>query len=38
MNKMQQKERIENPYCIIIPGKMHFVEKEVLETFKLNKK
>ncbi len=26
-------ENIEKPFCIIIPGKMHFVEREVLEEF-----
>jgi len=24
---------IKLPYCIIIPGKLHFMEKEVLESF-----
>jgi diphthamide biosynthesis methyltransferase len=24
---------IQNPYCIIIPSKLHFLEKEVLEEF-----
>lgn len=26
-------KNIEKPFCIIIPGKMHFVEREVLEEF-----
>ena len=26
-------KNIEKPFCIIIPGKMHFVEKEVLQEF-----
>jgi len=24
---------VEKPYCIIIPGKLHFLEKEILESF-----
>ncbi len=28
---------IVNPYCIIIPGKLHFTEKEFLEQFKIKK-
>ena len=24
---------IRNPYCLIIPGKLHYIEKEVLESF-----
>jgi diphthine synthase len=27
----EKERRISNPYCFILPGKMHFVEKEVLE-------
>lgn len=29
-----KNKEIKKPYCIIIPAKMHFVEEEVLETFK----
>jgi diphthine synthase len=29
---------VQSPYCIILPSKMHFVEKEVLESFAKNKK
>jgi len=28
-----QEHNVKLPYCIIIPGKMHFMEKEVLESF-----
>lgn len=28
-----KKKKIKNPYCFIIPGKMHFMEKEVVESF-----
>lgn len=27
-------DRIKKPYCLIVPGKLHFLEKEVLENFK----
>ncbi len=29
-----KKKKIEFPFCIIIPGKLHFMEEEVLENFK----
>ena len=29
-----RSDRIMKPFCIIIPGKLHFVEKEFLETLK----
>lgn len=29
-----KKKKVENPYCFIIPGKLHFVEEEVLENLK----
>lgn len=32
IGKLKNSE-IKKPYCIIIPGKLHFVEKEVLENF-----
>ena len=38
LDELEEKAGIESPYCIIIPGKMHFVEKDVLETFRINKK
>jgi len=28
-----KEEKIETPFCIIIPGKLHFLEKELLEGF-----
>jgi diphthine synthase len=28
-----KKRKVEMPYCIIIPGKLHFMEQEVLESF-----
>jgi diphthamide biosynthesis methyltransferase len=28
-----KESRIHNPYCIIIPSKLHFLEKEMLEEF-----
>ncbi len=31
--KELENYKIKNPYCIIIPGKLHFIEKEVLEWF-----
>jgi len=30
---LQDIKNLEKPYCIIIPGKLHFLEKEVLEEF-----
>lgn len=33
-----ENKKIRAPYCIIIPGKMHFVEEEVLGTFKVEEK
>jgi diphthine synthase len=31
--KELEDENIESPYCFIIPAKLHFMEKEVLESF-----
>jgi len=31
------KNKIKTPFCFIVPGKMHFVEKEVLERFEMKK-
>lgn len=31
--EMEGYDGVQAPYCIIIPGKMHFVEKSVLESF-----
>jgi len=28
-------DSVRKPYCIILPGKLHFIEKEMLENFKL---
>lgn len=32
VNKLKNK-KIKNPFCIIVPGKMHFLEEEVLNNF-----
>lgn len=32
-----KKDKIKNPFCIIIPAKLHFIEKEVLEKFRIDK-
>lgn len=32
INKLKNK-KIKKPYCIIIPSKLHFIEKEILEEF-----
>jgi diphthine synthase len=32
-SELTEYENIKNPYCIIIPSKLHFVEKEVLDEF-----
>jgi diphthamide biosynthesis methyltransferase len=29
---LKEFEHIKNPYCIIIPSKLHFLEKEILES------
>ncbi len=29
-----KNKKVESPFCFIIPGKLHFVEEEVLENFK----
>jgi len=31
IEKLKEYENIRNPYCIIIPSKLHFLEKEILE-------
>ena len=31
--KELKKKKISAPFCFIIPGKMHFIEKEVVEGF-----
>jgi len=33
VDKLREK-KIKSPYCFIIPGKMHFVEEEVLDTLR----
>lgn len=33
INLLRESARISSPFCIILPGKMHFVEKEVVESF-----
>ena len=34
MKELEEFTGVKKPYCIIIPGKMHFVEKEVLEGYR----
>jgi len=38
LGEMESFDGVQGPYCIIIPGKMHFVEKQVLESFGKNSK
>ena len=33
LNDLKEFDSVRKPYCIIIPGKLHFVEKEVLKGF-----
>jgi len=33
LEELKELKGIKKPYCIIIPGKLHFLEKEVLEDF-----
>lgn len=33
IRELEECEEIKKPYCIIIPSKLHFIEKEVLEGF-----
>ncbi len=33
LNDLKEFDSVRKPYCIIIPGKLHFVEKEVLKDF-----
>ncbi len=33
IEELKEYENIKKPYCLIIPSKLHFVEKEVLEGF-----
>ena len=33
LSELREFTEIKKPYCIIIPSKLHFVEKEVLESF-----
>ena len=35
INLLKDSSRISPPFCIIIPGKLHFVEKEILESFSI---
>ncbi len=34
VEKLKEIEEVLKPYCIIIPGKLHFLEGEMLERFK----
>lgn len=29
------EKRVSNPFCFVLPGKLHFVEKEILESFRV---
>ena len=33
LNELKKCEDIKKPYCIIIPSKLHFMEKEMLDNF-----
>jgi len=33
IGELREFEGVQKPYCLIIPGKLHFVEKEMLEGF-----
>lgn len=37
LEEMESYDGVLKPYCIILPSKMHFVEKQVLEGFSKNK-
>ena len=34
LNGLKELDGLKNPYCLILPGKLHFVEKEMLSNFK----
>jgi len=34
IEELNEFKNIKSPYCIIVPSKLHFIEKEVLEEFK----
>ena len=33
LEELKEYENIKKPYCIVIPSKLHFLEKEILEDF-----
>lgn len=35
IENLRETEAIEEPYCFVIPSKLHFVEKEFLENFRI---
>lgn len=37
LSEMEGYDGVKSPYCIILPSKLHFVEKEVLESFEKKK-
>ena len=37
LSELKNYDGVKKPYCIILPSKMHFVEKEVLESFEMKK-
>lgn len=38
LDELETYDGVKSPYCIILPSKMHFVEKQVLEGFSKSKK
>lgn len=36
ISKLQKFNNIKNPFCFIVPGKMHFMEEKVVEGFLVN--
>lgn len=38
LDELKNYDGVKKPYCIILPSKMHFMEKDVLEGFSLDRK
>ncbi|MBR9702287.1 diphthine synthase, partial [Candidatus Pacearchaeota archaeon] len=34
IEELEEYRSVKKPYCIVVPSKLHFVEKEVLEELK----
>jgi diphthine synthase len=34
LEEMESRRGVRRPYCLVVPGKLHFLEKEVLDGFK----